>query len=96
MKNKRNRRPVYANQHATIKSLPNFDAQIGGTTFTSGREDEFDVAIATDSSNVSRLDLVIGQTGVSLSGRQARTLQRALNKHYENCGTPAILGIDTF
>ena len=87
-------RPVYANQNATVESRPNFDAAIGGVTFTQNREDDFDVAISTDSSNASLLSLVVGQTGISLSGRQARTLQRVLNKHYENCGVPSILGTD--
>ncbi len=87
-------RPVYANQNATVESRPNPDANIGGVTFTQNREDGFDVAISTDSSNTSLLSLIVGQTGLNLSGRQARTLQRVLNKHYENCGVPAILGID--
>lgn len=89
-------RPVYVNSHAGIESRPNFDAQIGGETFTSNREDDFAVAAFTDSSNATELRLFVGQTGINLSGRQARTLQRLLNKHYENCGTPAILGTDTY
>lgn len=87
-------RPVYANQNATVESRPNFNAAIGGVTFTQNREDGFDVAISTDSSNASLLSLIVGQTDISLSGRQARTLQRVLNKHYENCGFPTILGVD--
>lgn len=89
-------RPVYANQNATVESRPNFDAAIGGVTYTQNREDGFDVAIATDSSNATELQLVVGQTGLNLSGRQARTLQRVLNKHYGNCGIPSILGTDSF
>ncbi len=89
-------RPEYANQHATVESKPNYDAQIGGVTYTQNREDGFDVIVRTDSSNSSELRLFVGQTGLSLSGRQARTLQRVLNKHYENCGVPSILGTDTF
>ncbi len=89
-------RPESFNQHATVESRPNYDAQIGGVTFTQNREDAFGVEIFTDSSNASLLKLIVGQSGVSLSGRQARTLQRVLNKHYENCGTPSILGTDSF
>jgi hypothetical protein len=95
-KNKRFVRPDYLNQHATIESRPNYDAQLGGATFTRGREDDFNVAIFTDSSNTSQLSLLVGQTGISLSGRQARTLQRLLNKHYVACGIPSVLGIDSF
>lgn len=89
-------RPDYLNAHAAIESRPNFDAAIGGVTFTSNREDDFNVGISTDSSNATELSLVVGQTGVSLTGRQARTLQRLLNKHYVACGTPSVLGVDTF
>jgi len=85
-------RPEYVNSHATVESRPNYDAQIGGVTYTQNREDGFDVIVNTDSSNTSELRLFVGQTGLSLSGRQARTLQRVLNKHYENCGVPSILG----
>lgn len=87
-------RPVYVNQNATVETRPNFDAAIGGVTFTQNREDGFDVIVRTDSSNASELRLFVGQTGLNLTGRQARTLQRVLNKHYENCGVPAILGTD--
>ena len=93
---KRNRRPEYVNQHATIESRPNLDAQLGGTTFTQNREDGFDVSISTDSSNATSLSLLVGQAGLNLSGRQARTLQRALNKHFTFCGIPSILGVDSF
>jgi hypothetical protein len=94
MKSKRYKRPEYANQHATIESRPNFDAQLGGVTFTRGREDDFNVAVNTDSSNATNLNLLVGQVGISLSGRQARTLQRLLNKHYQSCGVPSILGVE--
>lgn len=93
---KRYVRPEYLNAHASIESRPNQDALIGGVTFTSNREDEFDLIVRTDSSNTTSLRLFLGQTGINLSGRQARTLQRLLNKHYENCGTPSILGTESF
>jgi hypothetical protein len=89
-------RPEYLNAHAAIESRPNFDAQIGGSTFTSNREDDFNVGINTDSSNATELSFVVGQTSISLTGRQARTLQRLLNKHYVACGVPSILGVDSF
>ncbi len=91
---KRFLRPDYINTHAAIQSRPNLSAQIGGATFTANREDDFNVGINTDSSNVTELSLVVGQTGISLTGRQARTLQRLLNKHYVACGTPSVLGAD--
>jgi hypothetical protein len=88
-------RPVYANSHAGIESRPNYDAQIGGVSFTSNREDDFAADAATNSSNATKVRLFVGQTGISLSGRQARTLQRLLNKHYDNCGaSPVALGIE--
>jgi len=95
-KSKRFVRPEYANQHATIESRPNYDAQLGGVTFTRNREDDFEASLATDSSNATNLNLFVGQTGISLTGRQARTLQRLLNKHYVSCGVPTILGVDSF
>jgi len=82
--NKRNRRFSYANSHASIQTRPNFDAQVGGVTFTARREDEFAAEIETDSSNASSLVIAMGPTTIGLSGRQARTLQRLLNKHYSS------------
>lgn len=87
-------RPEYINAHASIESRPNFDAAIGGISYTANREDGFGVAIETSSSNATDLSLQLGVVGVQLSGRQARTLQRLLNKHYENCGVPSILGAE--
>ncbi len=86
---KKNRRFTYANQHAAIQSRPNFDAQVGGETFTANREDDLAAFIATDSKNATAFDLRLGATVISLSGRQARTIQRLLNKHYSNCNTLA-------
>ena len=91
---KRNRRYSYINQHAAIETRPNVAAQIGGLTFTANREDDFGAEIYTDSKNATNLGLFVGQTGVSLSGRQARTLQRLLNKHFTECGYPAIPGAE--
>lgn len=91
---KRNRRYSYVNQHAAIETRPNQGAQIGGLSFTANREDDFGAEIFTDSNNATNLGLYIGQTGISLSGRQARTLQRLLNKHFTECGYPAILGAE--
>ena len=93
-KSARFQRPVYANQHATIEVRPNFDANVGGLTFTANREDDFEASLATDSSNATNLNLLVGQTGVSLTGRQARTLQRLLNKHYSRCSIANIPGLD--
>jgi hypothetical protein len=93
-KSKRFQRQEYVNQHATIESRPNFDAQVGGLTFTANREDDFEASLATDSSNATSLNLFIGQTGINLTGRQARTLQRLLNKHYSHCSWASIPGIE--
>jgi hypothetical protein len=91
---KRARRFQYVNQHAAIQSRPNFDAQIGGETFTANREDNLDAFIATDSSNATMFELSLGGARVSLTGRQARTIQRLLNKHYSSCGTPVVPGVE--
>lgn len=91
------RRFSYANQHAGIRSYPNPAAAIGGNTFTANREDELFASISTDSSNASELTLAFGPAALALSGRQARTLQRLLNKHFANCGASmAALGADDF
>jgi hypothetical protein len=93
-KNKRDRRYSYINQHAAIESRPNADALIGGLSFTANREDDFGAEIFTDTSNTTRMGLFVGPLGLSLSGRQARTLQRLLNKHFSECGVPAIPGAE--
>ena len=92
-KSKRFQRPASINQHATIEVRPNYDAAVGGLTFTANREDDFAAQLATDSSNATALSLFVGQTGINLSGRQARTLQRLLNKHYSFCSTAEIPGL---
>lgn len=91
---KRSKRYSYINQHAAIETRPNSDAQIGGLTFTSNREDDFGAEIFTDSSNATRLSVLAGQGTLNLSGRQARTLQRLLNKHFSECGFPSIPGVE--
>jgi len=82
---KRNRRYSYINQHAAIETRPNYEAAVGGLSYTANREDDFGANIYTDSSNTSRLSLFVGPTSLGLSGRQARTLQRLLNKHFSEC-----------
>lgn len=83
---KRNRRFQYANQHASIQTRPNENAAIGGDSFTSNREDELHAFVSTNSSNATQFELSLGGAMVTLSGRQARTIQRLLNKHYSSCG----------
>lgn len=83
---KRNRRFQYANQHASIQTRPNVNAQIGGESFTANREDELAASIFTDSKNATAFALQLGGAELTLSGRQARTIQRLLNKHYSSCG----------
>lgn len=91
---KRERRYSYINQHAAIETRPNRDAIVGGLSFTANREDDFGAEIYTDSSNATTMGLSVGQSAFSLSGRQARTLQRLLNKHFTECGVPSILGAE--
>lgn len=91
---KRSKRYSYINQHAAIESRPNFEAQIGGRSFTANREDDFGAEVYTDTSNSTRMGLYVGPLGLSLTGRQARTLQRLLNKHFTECGVPSIPGAE--
>lgn len=86
---KQKARSTYANSHASIESRPNFNAQIGGFTYTARREDDFDAAVFTDSSNTTTMSVLVGQSSLRLSGRQARTLQRLLNKHFTGCSDAA-------
>lgn len=88
---KRNRRYSYINQHAAIETRPNVEAQVGGLSRTANREDDFGAEIFTDSSNVTRMGLFVGPLGLNLSGRQARTLQRLLNKHFTQCNEPSTI-----
>jgi hypothetical protein len=84
-KRKNQRRYSYVNQHAAIETRPNYEAIVGGQSRTANREDDFGAEIFTDSSNSTQLALGVGQTGLMLTGRQARTLQRLLNKHFTEC-----------
>jgi hypothetical protein len=91
---KRIKRYSYINQHAGIETRPNYDAQVGGLSYTANREDDFAAEIFTDSKNATKFSVFAGQAGLSLTGRQARTLQRLLNKHFSECGVPVILGAE--
>lgn len=84
----------YRNQHATIESRPNPNTKLGGVTETVGREDAFDARIETSASNATTLNLRVGAALVSFSGREARTLQRLLNKHYTRVGVVAYPGVE--
>lgn len=90
----KSKRHSYINQHAAIETRPNVDAQIGGLSFTANREDDFGAHIMTDTSNTTNMGLFVGPLSLSLSGRQARTLQRLLNKHFSECGVPSIPGAE--
>lgn len=74
-----------SNRNAYILSRPNLDAMIGGYTFTKGRDEDSLKASARTASNNST-EVVItrfrGDERLVLSGNEARTLQRFLNKHY--------------
>lgn len=86
LKSRKNRRFQYANARASIQTRPNYSAQVGGESFTANREDELSASIYTDSSNASSFVLTLGGVDIAMSGRQARTIQRLLNKHYTECG----------
>lgn len=82
-KNKRTRSE--SNRNARILNRPNLDAMVGGYTFTKGRDaDALKVSVRTSSSNTTEVVITRfgGDEKLVLSGNEARTLQRALNKHY--------------
>lgn len=83
-KSKKTRRSE-SNRNAFILVRPNQDAQVGGYTFTKGRDPEALKVSARTSSNNST-EVVItrfrGDEKLVLSGNEARTLQQALNRHY--------------
>jgi hypothetical protein len=82
-KNKRTRSE--SNRNARILNRPNLDAMVGGYTFTKGRDaDALKVSARTSSSNTTEVVITRfgGDEKLVLSGNEARTLQRALNKHY--------------
>jgi len=93
---RKNRRFQYANSHASIQTRPNYNAMVGGESFTANREDNLAASIATDSSNATSFELSLGGASISLTGRQARTIQRLLNKHYSVCSLAQLPGVETF
>ncbi len=80
-----------ANQHATIRTRIDRNGRL--RTETTGRDSGFDVAISTDT-RTNSTQVFIDETGrdaaafgkygtaLSLDGRQARTLFRALKRHF--------------
>jgi CRISPR/Cas system endoribonuclease Cas6 (RAMP superfamily) len=86
-KNKRTNRNKYTNQHASIRTEPTMYAQVGGVTYTAGREDDFAAAIFTSTNNSTSVRVQLGSAEFTLSGRQARTIQRMFQKHYATCGS---------
>ncbi len=87
---KKSGRFTYQNQHATIKTYKNENSQVGGETFTSNRDDDFSAYISTDTSNATSVTIQFGGAEFRLTGREARTMQRLLNKHYTTCGRDVI------
>lgn len=83
------------NKHATVRTRIDRNGRL--RTETAGRDSGFDVAISTDTRNNST-QVFIDETGrdyaafgkygtaLSLDGRQARTLYRALQQHFEAQG----------
>lgn len=86
-RNKKRTRRSESNRNAFIQRRPNFEAAVGGTTFTKGRDaDALKVSARTSSNNST--EVVITREGgferMVLNGHEARTLQRLLNAHYES------------
>lgn len=77
---------AYTNSHASVRVEKNEAAAVGGQSFTDRRDDDFEAFIRTESNNTTSFEVRTGQTVLSLTGRQARTMQRLLNKHYSTCG----------
>ncbi len=81
------------NKHATFKTRIDRNGRI--RTETTGRDSGMDVALATNRRNNSTqvfIDLqgragwsFNGGADLTLNGRQARTLYRALQRHFEAC-----------
>lgn len=84
---KRRERRDYSNRNAIVASKPNEGAAFGGLTETSRRDDGFFAFVSTSSSNSTDMS-VCTSTGapIYLTGREARTLQRLLNKHFSSLG----------
>ena len=84
--NKRARKSE-SNRNARILTKPNFEAAVGGYTFTKGRDaDALKVSARTSSNNSTQVVITRhgGEEKLVLSGNEARTLQRALNAHYDS------------
>lgn len=87
-KSKRSRKSE-SNRNAYILTQPNFEAAKGGYTFTKGRDaDSLKVSARTTSNNSTQVVITRfgGEERLVLSGNEARTLQRALNAHYDSVG----------
>jgi hypothetical protein len=83
-KSKKTRRSE-SNRNSFILNRPNQDAQVGGFTFTKRRDaDALKVSARTSSNNATEVVITRyqGDERLVLSGAEARTLQRVLNKHY--------------
>jgi len=79
-----------SNRNAYILSRPNEDAQVGGYTFTKGRDrDSLKVSAVTSSANSTEVVITRfrGKERLELNGHEARTLFRLLSSHFDNCGT---------
>lgn len=85
-KSKRSRRSE-SNRNSRILTRPNYEAATGGFTFTKGRDaDSLKVSARTSSNNATEVVITRfgGEEKLVLSGNEARTLQRALNAHYDS------------
>lgn len=74
-----------SNRSARIVHKTNENALVGGYTFTKGRDaDSLKVSARTESNNSTEVVITRyrGDEKLVLNGFEARTLQRALNKHY--------------
>jgi hypothetical protein len=76
--------PVYKNNNAKIVNTP-LKTGSGNRTRTTGRDDDsLNVSIVSRSSGGTTLKIFSPTYAVSLSGTEARTLYRVLEKHFDN------------
>ncbi len=83
-KSKRSRRSD-SNRNSFILNRPTETAMVGGYTFTKGRDaDALKVSARTSTNNSTEVVITRfgGDERIVLTGNEARTLQRVLNKHY--------------
>jgi hypothetical protein len=75
------------NRSSFIYTRPNYESQVGGFTITARRDPgTLKVSLRTSSDNSTVTLITRDGEKFELSGHETRTLQRALNSHYQLCG----------